>query len=339
MADSDSTTRTAEELADGLLFPAALETDASNLVPRSHLDALANAGLFGLAGPREFGGIGADVATFCSVVEALAGGCLSTTFVWIQHHTPVRTIAASGNAPMQQEWLPRLCSGETRAGIALGGLRAGPTQIEARRVDGGWLLDGDVPYITGWGHIDVLFAAARTTGATPEVVTALTPAEASPALAVEPLHLLATNASSTVRATMRGLFVPDDRIIGVQPYRSPPPYDGGGRPNGSLSLGVARRCCALIGPGPLDSEVDQRRQQLDAASDETMASARAAAAELALRAAAALVVAKGSTSLFPGQHAQRLLREATFLQVFGSRPAIRDALLRQYANRGHPGRA
>jgi alkylation response protein AidB-like acyl-CoA dehydrogenase len=329
-------TRVAQDLADELLFPTALETDASDLVPRSHLDTLAEAGLFGLVGPREFGGVAADVSTFCSVVEALAGGCLSTTFVWIQHHTPVRTITASGNSAMQQEWLPRLCSGETRAGIALGGLRAGPTQIEARRVDGGWLLDGDVPYITGWGHINVLFVAARTTGGTPEVVTALTPAEGSAALTVEPLHLLATNASGTVRATIRGLFVPDERVIGIQPYHSPPPYDGGGRPNGSLSLGVAQRCCTLIGAGPLDAEVDDRRRQLDAASEETTAEARAAGAELALRAAAALVVAKGSTSLFPGQHAQRLLREATFLQVFGSRPAIRDALLRQYQSREAP---
>lgn len=336
MPDTESITRVAQELADRLLFPAALATDASELVPRSHLEALAEAGLFGIVGPREYGGLAANIATYCSVVEALAGGCLSTTFVWIQHQTPVRTISASSNAALRQEWLPQLCSGRTRAGIALGGLRAGPTQIEARKVDGGWLFDGDVPYVTGWGQINFLFVAARTTTATPEVVTALIPAEASDALVPEPLRLLATNASGTVRATIRGLFVPDERVIGVEAYHSPPPYDGGGRPNGSLSLGVANRCGALIGPSPFDAEVDARRRQLDAATEQTMAEARAAAAELALRAAGALVVAKGSTSLFPGQHAQRLLREATFLQVFGSRPAIRDALLHRYLDRATP---
>jgi hypothetical protein len=128
---------------------------------------------------------------------------------------------------------------------------------------------------------------------------------------------------------MRNLFVPDESVIGVDAYRAPPPYDGGGRPNGSLSLGVARRCCALIGPGPLDAEMDARRRQLDEASEQTMAEARAAASELAIRAASALIVTQGSTSLFPMQHAQRLLREAAFLQVFGSRPATREALLRR----------
>jgi hypothetical protein len=118
-------------------------------------------------------------------------------------------------------------------------------------------------------------------------------------------------------------------VVNVEPYRPPPAYDGGGRPNGSLALGVARRCCALIGPSALDEELVARRRQLDEASDETMAEARAAACELALRAAGALVVHTGSSSLLPDSHAQRLLREAVFVQVFGSRTATRDALLRR----------
>jgi alkylation response protein AidB-like acyl-CoA dehydrogenase len=325
--ESDSIADRARDIAERLLFPSALETDASDAVPRSHLDALAEAGLYGAVGPQKYGGLGADLPRFCATVEALAGGCLSTTFVWIQHHTPVRTIAASENEALQREWLPRLCSGETRAGIALGGLRAGPAQIEARRAEGGWLLDGEVPYITGWGQIDELFVAARTVAPQPEVVTALVPAEMSKALSVERLQLLATNASWTVKARIRGLFVPEERVIGVEAYHSPPPYDGGGRPNGSLALGVAARCCALIGPSPLDAQLEACRRGLNEASDETMAAARAAAAELAWRTAGALVVAQGSSSLLPSQHAQRLLREAAFLQVFGSRPAIRDALL------------
>lgn len=327
MPDSDSIIRRAEDLAERLLFPSALETDVSDHVPPSNLEALAEAGLYGAVGPPQYGGLGTDIATFCGVVETLAGGCLSTTFVWIQHHTPVRTITASKNEALQQEWLPELCSGRTRAGIALGGLRAGPTQIAATRTDDGWLLDGDVPYITGWGQIDVLFVAARTQAPEPQVVTVLVPAEASEVFNVTRLQLLATNASCTVTARLRDLFVPDQRVIGIEPYRSPPPYDGGGRPNGSLALGVAGRCCALIGPTPLDAQLAACRRQLDEAGDKTMAEARAAAAELAWRAAGALVVSQGSSSLLPARQAQRLLREAAFLQVFGSRPAIRDALL------------
>jgi hypothetical protein len=123
--------------------------------------------------------------------------------------------------------------------------------------------------------------------------------------------------------------VPAEMIVSDEPYHEPPNYDGGGRSNGSLSLGVAARCLTLLGPSALDSELSARREQLDQASDEMMAEARAAAVELAQRAAAALVVQAGSSSLFPRQHTNRLAREAVFLAVFGTRPAVKGALLRR----------
>ena len=47
-----------------------------------------------------------------------------------------------------------------------------------------------------------------------------------------------------------------------------------------------------------------------------------------MRAATRLTVASGSRSILIGQHPQRLAREALFLLVFGSRPPIREELLR-----------
>jgi alkylation response protein AidB-like acyl-CoA dehydrogenase len=316
----------AEEIAHRLLFPSAMETDAADLVPLRNLDALAEAGLYGLPGPREYGGLAADLPTVCSVIEALASGCLASTFVWLQHQTPVRTITASTNTAMKDEWLPQLCVGRKRAGISFGGLRAGPSQVTARAVEGGWLLDGEAPLVSGWGRIDVLLVNGRTEDDS-QVVSVLVPAAASERLSVQPLRLLAANASCTVRVRLAGLFVPAEHVVSVEPYRAPPPYDGGGRTTASLALGVARRCCTLIGPSRLDQKLAARRRQLDEASDETMAEARAAGCEVALRAAAALLVAHGSASLLPASHAQRLFREAAFVQVFGSRTAIRSALL------------
>ena len=329
-SDTSAAIATAQEIADKLLFPAALDVDAGEMVPRSHLDAFAQAGLYGVVGPRRFGGLELPMPAFCAIVEALAGGCLTTTFVWIQHHTPVRALTASSNHSLCDEWLPRLCSGERRAGIALGGLRAGSSQVIARPVEGGWLLDGDVPFVTGWGLIDVLYVAARTPD-NARVVSALVPAADAGGLSAERLTLLAANASSTVRLHISRLFVPARLVVSDELYQPPAEYDGGGRPNGSLSLGVAARCLSLLGPSALDRELSARRDQLDQASDQTMAEARAAAVELAQRASAALVVHSGSSSLFPRQHAQRLAREAVFLAVFGTRPAIKRALVRMLA--------
>jgi hypothetical protein len=48
-----------------------------------------------------------------------------------------------------------------------------------------------------------------------------------------------------------------------------------------------------------------------------------------VRATAALAVRDGSKSIMADTHPPRLAREALFLLVFGSRPLIKSALLRQ----------
>jgi hypothetical protein len=122
-------------------------------------------------------------------------------------------------------------------------------------------------------------------------------------------------------------FVPQERISGTMPLaawtqREPATL----RFNGSLALGVAARAARLAESPELTAQVDAARAALDGADPQTMPQARAGASELALRAAAALVVAQGSRAVLDDQHGQRLMREATFLLVFGSRPGIRDSL-------------
>lgn len=65
-------------IADHVLFPAALDVDAEGVIPASHLDLLAEEGCYGLVGPAEHGGSEVDVASFAAIVEALAGGCLTS---------------------------------------------------------------------------------------------------------------------------------------------------------------------------------------------------------------------------------------------------------------------
>jgi len=332
----------ARRVSEHVLYPSALAVDAADLVPASHLEAVAEAGLYGVAGPRDYGGADLDLVTFSRVVEILAGGCLTTTFVWIQHHGVVRALAACPNSQLRTDWLRHLIRGECRAGIALGGARPGPPLLRASRVAGGYLLDGIAPWVTGWGLIDVVYTLART--AEGQLLAALLPARAGDQLAVSSMRLVAVNASGTVELAFGGYFVPDELVCSVfgqdewlaqEPRRL--------RPNGSLALGLAGRCCLLIGPSPLDAEVDGLRDRLDGAvadgavpaghGDGDMPAARAAAAELAYRAAGTLVTAAGSTSILAGQHPQRLAREAQFLLVFGSRPAIKENLLRLLLDR------
>jgi hypothetical protein len=314
----------ARALAEDVLWPSDVGLDGAERVPADQLDLLAAEGFYGLATEL-------PAPDLARVVEILASGSLTTAFVWLQHHGAVRAVAG-GARPVRDRWLAPLRAGQLRAGVAQGGALPGPARVRARRVDGGYLLTGESPWLTGWGMIDVLHAAARVgTGADEVLIWALLDAVAGPTLGVDPLDLVALAASRTVLVRFADHFVPDDRITSAAPFAAWPARDAAGlRGNGSLALGLVDRCARLIGPGPLDRELDECRAALDAGTAEVMPRRRAAASALATRATAALAVATGSAAVLAGSHPERLAREALFLQVFGSRPAIRAALLATY---------
>ena len=210
----------------------------------------------------------------------------------------------------------------------------GPPRLRARPDGDGWRIDGEAPWVTGWGLIDLLLVVAR--GPDDTVVSLLLDAAAQPGLTATRERLAAVNASVTVRLGFDGVLVPGERCTGQAPFDPAESLRPGGlRLNGSLALGLVRRCTRLLGPGPLDDELAACRQRLDDAASgnpetpEAMAQARADASELAVRAAAALAVQEGSRSVTVDQHVQRLAREAMFLLVFGTRPGIKDALRRR----------
>lgn len=326
----------ARTLAEDVLFARAAGVDRGTTAPGPALDALAEAGLYGLHAPRWSGGLDADADTAGRVVEALAGGCLTTTFVWLQHQGVVKRLARS-RSPVAELWLPRLAPGRARAGVAVGGIRPGRAPLRAVRDGDAWVLDGRVPWVTGFGMIDVVLVAARE-GGTDDVVWLLADApaladgpnlaSAAPTVTLRRVELAAADASASAVVTLDGHHVPADRLVLRQPLAAWQAADAAGlRTNGSLSLGVASRCAALAEAAWLDAEVDRVRAVLDHASVETLPAARAQASRLVWLAAEVLLVTTGGRGLAIEAHAQRLAREAMFLQVFGSRPAIRDAHL------------
>jgi alkylation response protein AidB-like acyl-CoA dehydrogenase len=316
----------ARALAEELLFPSAAAVDAAGVVPPGHLDAIADAGLYGLTGPAEAGGLAADPTTVAAVIEELAAGDLATTFIWLQHLGVVGALAR-GPAELRRAFLADLCAGRRRGGVALqAALRPGPAAVGVCLDGDELVLDGAVPWVTGWGHVDLLLVAARD--AADDVVFVLADAVASPTLTVAPQRMVAVAASATVELRLNGHRVPAGRRVATVPLAELRAGDAAGlRPNGSLALGLVTRCTRLLGPSPLDGDLAAARTRLDEAGPDELPAARAAASALAHRAAGLLVVATGSSAVLAGAHAERSAREALFLLVFGSRPAIKAALV------------
>jgi hypothetical protein len=315
----------ARRVAADVLAPAAEAADASGVLPPANLDALADAGLYGLGTGDE------DLLDICAAIEILAEADLTTAFLLTQHLGALQVVAGAAPAALRERWLEPMRRGECRVGAAFtGAALPGPPLLQATPDGDGWRLDGFTPWISGWGHVDALHTAGRAPDG--RVVWALLDARAGDGLAIEPLRLLAVEASATVKGTFTGVAIPADRITQLTPQPSGAALvPQGTRIHAALSLGVAARCVALLGSAPLAAELDAVRAQLDGALADpaAMAQARAAVAELTIRAASALLVHSGARAAVAQGAPQRLVREAHFLSVFGSRAPIKAALLQR----------
>jgi alkylation response protein AidB-like acyl-CoA dehydrogenase len=333
----------AKEIAEDVLFPAALGVDASGVIPPSHFDLLAREGFYGLAGKREHGGAEVDLPSLIRIIEALAGACLATTFTWMQHHGLVRSLTTTPNSELRERYLSAAIRGELRAGVTYAGAIPNPPLLWAAATRGGWLVSGQAPLVTGWGMVDVLQVWARKVapadvGKSPGVlIGGLAAAEAGAGIAVEELRMLAIQGSNTVRLRFRDYYLPAEKVLAEISHldflgNQPPTL----RLNGCLAMGVAARCIQLITEAgrprlarALRAEQATIRDRLDGGltDPDRLPAARAAAAELAFRAAGALLTTVGSRGLLAGQHAHRLIREAAFTLVAASRPNIKANLL------------
>jgi alkylation response protein AidB-like acyl-CoA dehydrogenase len=311
--------------ASRLLKANAEKSDVASSIPADHFDSLADCGLYGAFAPSSINGLELDLDQLCTVVEQLAAACLTTTFVWIQHFRLLAALLDPATPEEIRALLPLAVSGQLKGGVALGGLLPGPPRLRAIETKDGWRIDGEAPWVSGWGIVDAIFLTARHSD--DAVTSFVIDATVQAGLEVTHHRLSAMNASSTVRLIFTDFYVPDNRYVGSQPYEPGLERPEGLRVNGSLALGVARRCCELLGPTSLDDELRRCRDDLDAYETKDIYVSRARAAELAVRAAHILSVSRGSQSAISGDVAERTSREAALLLVFASRPAIKEALL------------
>ncbi|MDA8291438.1 MAG: acyl-CoA dehydrogenase family protein [Actinomycetota bacterium] len=312
----------ARRIADEVLLPQAGTVDRAGDFPSRQLDEIAAAGLYGILAPATHGGLESDPRTFARVLEELASGCLTTAFVWGQHHNAVRAVAAA-EPGLRDAWLPGLASGARRAGVAFAALRRpGPPLLRATLDGDDLVLDGIAPFVTGWSHVDVVHVAARTEE--DDVVWSLVDALPAASLDASEVELAALGASSTATVRFSSHRVPRGRVTLVEPLATWRERDRRSlRTNGALALGVASRCARILGSQRLADAVGRGRDALATVRDEDVPRARAEAARLAMRAATELVVARGSRAVAVGDDAPRLVREAMFLLVFGQTDQIR----------------
>jgi alkylation response protein AidB-like acyl-CoA dehydrogenase len=312
--------------------------DASADWPAEQLAACARAGVFEWFLPRRWGGQEWSEADLLRAYLRLSGACLTTTFIITQWAGAARRIAASDNPRPAERWLPGLVSGEAFATVGISHLTTsrrhlGRPALAARARDGGLVLDGYSPWVTGGGHAQVIVAGATLDDGR-QVLVAL-PTDLAGVSAREPARLLALSASHTCEVHCRDVWVPDEALL-AGPAENVMRTLGGGATGGlqtsALALGLAGAAVEFLeseaaARGELRAAAESlaaERRQLEAevtAVAEGNASCsqdelRTRANSLVLRATqAALAAAKGA-GYVSGHPAGRWCREAMFFLVW-----------------------
>ncbi|WP_431282117.1 acyl-CoA dehydrogenase family protein [Humitalea sp. 24SJ18S-53] len=156
----------ARRFAEAEVAPMAVELDETERFPAELYARLAQAGLFGITVPDEFGGAGADALAYALVMEEISRGYASVADQ-VGLVELLGTLLTQHGTPAQREtYLRPLLRADRRCAYALTEAEAGSDlaglKTTARRDADGWVLDGAKLWIHNAPVADFAAVLART---------------------------------------------------------------------------------------------------------------------------------------------------------------------------------
>ncbi len=137
----------------------AIDNDSNELFLA--LRGLGNLDVLALRLPRAWGGKEVEEVEYGIFQELVARYSGALAFLQTQHQSAVGMLVNSSNSELQSKYLPRVSKGEVLLGVGFSQLRReGTPLISAFKVDGGYILNGVVPWVTGWGVFHEFIVAA-----------------------------------------------------------------------------------------------------------------------------------------------------------------------------------
>lgn len=158
--------RLARQVALERIAPNAGERDENSTFPWDEIHILGECGLLGMAIAESYGGIGADRATFTSVVTEIGRACASTALVYVSHNVAQKAVEMTSTEVVKQKWLPAMLNGRILSAFAVhepnSGCDARAITTTARRQGDHYIVNGSKIFITSGGEADLYIVLVRT---------------------------------------------------------------------------------------------------------------------------------------------------------------------------------
>lgn len=326
--------------------------------PAESLRLCGSAGVYRWFLPESQGGFGWSEADQTRGYLRLAEVDLTTTFVITQYMGAIRRIAGSQSVGSQHsgvadEWLQRLVRGDAFGTVGISHLTTSRRHLQqpalrAAVADGGFVLNGLSPWVTGAPHADVYVIGATLEDG--REILAAVPATTEGISAGPGCDLVALSASCTDRVEFDNVQVHSSMLLGgpiENVLQSGVGARTGGLQTSTLAIGLARAAANYLADeasrredlreatSELTKEIDQLEELLlraSAGDAECDASdVRGAANRLVLRTTQAAMTAAKGAGFLAGHPVGRWCREALFFLVWSCPQPVAQAHLCEMA--------
>lgn len=189
--------------------------------PIAVLTKMGELGLMGMTTPEKYGGSDMDFISYILAIHELSK-VSGTVGVILSVHTSVATnpILKFGTEAQIEKYVPKLASGEYLGSFCLtepaAGSDAASIKTSAKKVEGGYELNGSKVFITNGGYADVyiVFAVTDSTQKTKGITAFIVERTMEGLVIGKNEEKMGLHGSSTVQLTFENLFVPEENILG-----------------------------------------------------------------------------------------------------------------------------
>jgi len=196
------------------------DTDA---IPDDLRQTCKDMGLFGFAIPQQWGGLGLDMSQDVELAMELGYTSLSLRSMFGTNNGIAGQVLVNfGTEQQQDEWLPKIASGEVVASFALTEPGAGSNpaglRTKARQDGDDWIIDGEKCFITNANTADLFVTFARARPADEKgtgIAVFLVPADADGVTVAPKDKKMGQEGSTTAVVTFDGVRVSSSALIGA----------------------------------------------------------------------------------------------------------------------------
>ena len=209
----------ARQIAEEKIVPVRAELDEQNKFPSDIMKAMAQADLFGIFIPEEYGGLGKKSLELCIAVEELSKACLGVSTSYAANALGTYPILLNGSDAQKKKYLPNIAAGKKLVAFGLTEANAGSdasgVQTTAKLDGNEYVLNGTKQWITNGGEADIYTVIAITDKSKgPRGASAFIVEKGTPGFTFgKKENKMGIRASSTTELIFNNCRIPKENII------------------------------------------------------------------------------------------------------------------------------